>query len=245
MRLSTRIRDCLYLNWAVPADLLPPAPPPLRYELHRDGDRSYALASALLFHQEGLSAELLPLPRLSFPQFNLRLYVHDDEGMPSVLFRLMLVPGWVVPSVRMVARQPAKWAHFEYRSSHGGAADTSWEWRVDAHDSFACRAEPGGEAPVGAHLFTSWHEAVDYVRLRNRGYFESQGRLTRIDTENHPIEAVPVRAEVTEASLVSSALGLSQCPPLHSAWLCPEMPLVFDLVRDGGLALPAEAPAPG
>ena len=44
MRLRTRIRDCLYLNWAIPASWLPPPPSPLRYEIHRDGEIDYALA---------------------------------------------------------------------------------------------------------------------------------------------------------------------------------------------------------
>ncbi|MEE2777684.1 MAG: DUF2071 domain-containing protein [Acidobacteriota bacterium] len=240
MRLRTRIRDCLYVNWAIPVAPLRPAPNPLRYERHSHEGQDYVIASALLFHHEGLHLDSFPVVKLSFPQFNLRLYVVDDEGMPAVLFVRMLVPAWVTPAVRLIARQPARTARFE----QGGGDDDGWRWRVRRRSHFACTATPGiPTAPPT--LFSSWEETVDSVRLRNRGYFLDHGHLHRIDTENHPIEAVPVRAEITDDTLVADALRVGEMPELHSAWLCPEMPLVFELAGNAALAIPRRVPATG
>src|SRR4029079_191795 len=73
MMLRTLVRDCLFLNWALPASALPEPASPLRYQLHSWQGEDWVFASAVLFHQEGLHFEGLPLPRLSYPQFNLRL----------------------------------------------------------------------------------------------------------------------------------------------------------------------------
>ena len=61
--------------------------------------------------------------------------------------------------------------------------------------------------------------------------------LRRIDTEHAAVAVWPLTAEVTDASLLEAALPLSggdgagplPWPPLHSAWLCPEIPFVFEL----------------
>ncbi|HTQ79664.1 MAG TPA: DUF2071 domain-containing protein, partial [Thermoanaerobaculia bacterium] len=106
MMLQSVVRDCLYLNWALPAAALPPLPPPLRYQLHPFQGEDHAFASAVLFQQEGLHLARLPSLRLSYPQCNLRLYVLDGDGVPSVLFCSMLMPLWLVPGVRLLSHQP-------------------------------------------------------------------------------------------------------------------------------------------
>jgi len=109
MMLQMTVRDCLFLNWALPADALPEPPPPLRYQLHSWQGRDYVFASALLFHQDAVHFAALPLLRFGYPQLNLRLYVLDQDGVPSVLFRRMLMPSWVVPGVRSDERCPRSW----------------------------------------------------------------------------------------------------------------------------------------
>src|SRR4029079_18388565 len=107
MMLQSVVRDCLYLNWALPAAALPEPPAPLRYQLHASpGGEEVVFATALLFHPEGLHLDGLPLPRLSYPQCNLRLNVLDGDGMPSVLFRCMLMPSWMTPGARLLTHQP-------------------------------------------------------------------------------------------------------------------------------------------
>jgi hypothetical protein len=81
MLLRTLIRDCLYLNWALPVSSLPELPEPLRYESHPFQEEPHAFASALLFRNERLHLAAMPFLRLTYPQFNLRLYVLDGEGV--------------------------------------------------------------------------------------------------------------------------------------------------------------------
>ena len=128
--LRTVVRDCLYLNWAFPVELLPSLPEPLSYEEHLDGGTCYAFGSALLFRHEHLHLVGLPFLRFSYPQFHLRFYVRDHEGVPSVYFQSILVPGWVVPSARWVAHQPALAAQFRYPQPSTGAESEEWSWEV-------------------------------------------------------------------------------------------------------------------
>src|SRR4051794_15661183 len=68
--LRTTVRDCLYLNWALPAEALPVPPKPLRYQIHSWQGRDWVFASALLFHQDSLHFTALPRLRLGYPQLN-------------------------------------------------------------------------------------------------------------------------------------------------------------------------------
>lgn len=241
MKLRTLVRDGLYLNWALPAEALPPPPPPLVYEVHADGGRDWVFASVLLFRQEGLHLPALPLLRLSHPQANLRLYILDGDGVPSVLFRRMLVPAWVSPAARLLGRQPARSARFDFpRPSDHPDAD-EWRWRVHAGATLSVTARRGAPGTGAGPRLGSWEATVRYFRDRRRGYAEVGTRLRRIDTEHPPVTVWPLVAEVDDASLLERALPLAGArdedggagprpwPPLHSVWLCPEIPFVFEL----------------
>ena len=104
--LKTVVRDCLYLNWARPARAVPPPPAPLELEKHDWQGEPHVFVSALLFRHKGLQVSGLPLVSVSYPQLNLRLYARDGEGKPSALLRCVMVPAWVAPSARFIARQP-------------------------------------------------------------------------------------------------------------------------------------------
>ena len=244
MRLESRIRDCLCLNWAVPVAHLPEPPGSLRYELHAFEGRHYVLASALLFRHQEVRPESLPFFRLSFPQLNLRLYVLDSEDVPSVLFRAILVPGWVVPSAVLIGGQPARAARFT-RAGEPGSTAGRWEWQVHARAGLHCIASLGSPHLGGGPRIGSWRETADYVRLRNRGYAWSRSGLKRIETEQPTVELSPVTVELFDAELARVHFGAPSWPDLHSAWLCPEMRMRFDLVRERALALPRQAPVPG
>src|SRR6478609_4577440 len=171
--LRTTVRDCLYLNWAFPAEALPQPPAPLRYQRHSWQGREYVFASALLFHQDALHFTALPSLKLGYPQLNIRFYVLDDEGIPSVLFRRMLMPAWVAPGVRLITHQPAARARLEVKA-----------WM----DSPAV-----GEGP----RLGSWEESVRYFQERPRGYALASGELQRISSPTHPAVPIwPLRAEV-------------------------------------------------
>jgi uncharacterized protein YqjF (DUF2071 family) len=245
MMLKMTVRDCLYLNWALPADALPEPPAPLRYQLHSWQGRDYVFASALLFHQDAVRLSVLPLLRLGYPQLNLRLYVLDGDGVPSVLFHRMLMPSWVVPGVRLITHQPAARAHLDFPRPSRQLGDDSWVWKVRRGGSLEIRAWQDspyiGEGPrIG-----TWEQTVRYFYERPRGYAESGGVLHRVDAVHPPTDNWPLRVELTGDDLLDRLLplgtngdaGAVHWPGVHSAWLCPEMPFVFEL------ALVPKAPA--
>lgn len=254
MRLRSRLRECLCLNWAVPVSHLPPPPDQLRYEIHSGDGADYVLASALLFRHEEVRPETLPLIKVSFPQLNLRLYVLDQEDARAVLFAAILVPGWVVPSAVLVGGQPARAARFGHQGEPGSTSGC-WEWQVMAaggrgaerrgNASLHCVATLGSPKVGAGPQIGTWQQTVDYVRLRNRGYARSRGVLKRIETEQPAVDVAPVDVELHDAELPRLLLGAPSWPALHSAWVCPEMHMRFDLAPERALALPTQAPVPG
>ena len=246
--LRTTVRDCLYLNWAFPAEALPPPPSPLRYQRHVWQGRDYVFASALLFHQDSLHLTALPSLKFGYPQLTVRLYVLDDEGVPSVLFRRMLMPAWVAPGVRLITHQPAARARLRFPrpSSNGGGP---WAWSAERNKGrLEVRAWPGSPLVGEGPRLGSWEESVRYFQERPRGYALASGRLQRISADHPAVAIWPMRAEVRGDVLLPRLLDLApgaHWPGLHSVWLCPEIPFVFEL----GLVLripsaPATMPQP-
>lgn len=252
MMLRTTVRDCLYLNWALPAEGLPELPEPLRYQLHSWQGSDHVFASALLFHQDAVRVPTLPFS-FGFPQLNLRLYVLDPDGVPSVFFCRMLMPSWVAPGVRLLTHQPASRARLDFPRPSRAINDEPWCWRVRSGGSFEVRAwQDSPQVGEGPRLGT-WEQTVRYFHERPRGYTESGGDLHRIEAR-HPWTACwPVHAEVRGEEMLRRLLpgvrhgsnngtkggngsvgshegALSPAwPALHSSWLCPEVPLVFEL----------------
>lgn len=245
MMLRTLERDCLYLNWALPAASLPDPPSPLRYQLHPWQGEDYVFASAVLFYQEGLHVEGLPLPRLTYPQFNLRLYVLDGDGTPSVLFRCMLMPTWVVPGAKLLTHQPAQSARLDFPRPTRSVGEGEWTWRVARGGRLEVRAHPGSPQLGAGPRLGTWEETVDYIQDRPRGYaVENGGSLHCIEGVHHRAAIWPLRAELGEAGLLDRLLPLPAgvpWPALHSCWLCPEIPFVFEL---GLVPKVAMAPVP-
>lgn len=241
--LRTLVRDCLFVNWALPAATLPAPPAPLRWQRYSWQGEDYVFASVLLFHQEGLHLPNLPRLRFSYPQCNVRLNVLDEEGVPSVLFRKMLMPVWVAPGARLWTRQPVASAslHFPRPSRNGGPGP--WLWRVRRGDTLEVRAWPGSpETGHGPRLGT-WEETVRYFQDRRRGYAVEAGKLGKIEASHPPVPVWPMRAELAPTGLLGRILALpggAPLPPLHSCWLAPEIPFVFELV-----SVPKMAVAPG
>lgn len=243
MRLRSLVQDALYLNWALPSAALPRPPRPLRYERFGCGDAECVFATALLFRHRGVHLPHLPFLRFTYPQMNLRLYATDAEGVPSVLFLDMLMPRWVGPAVRWVGRQPASSARLAFPRPSLAPEEGEWTWRVEQGDALevvARRGAPGtGEGPV----IGPWQDTVRYFRERPRGYVATDGEVRRIETEHPPVAVWPMTAEVTEGSLLRHALPLGDgLPRLHSAWLCPEIPFVFQLSLVPRVELEARMP---
>lgn len=245
MIVQALVRDCLYLNWALPTASLAAPPRPLRYQSHSWEGESYTFASALLFHHVGVHLEGLPRLRVSYPQCNVRLYVLDGEGVPSVLFRRMLLPGWIAPAARLLSRQPMASARLELPHPSRDPGEESWSWLVRRGAALQVTAAPAAPGvPVGPGL-GSWEDTVRYFQERPRGYSATaDGSPLRLEGAHSAAAAVwPLRAEVRSDELVrrivlgAAGSGESLWPRLHSAWLCPEVPFVFEL----GLVPPAAA----
>jgi len=239
--LRTTVRDCLYLNWALPAEALPEPPAPLRYQLHPWQGQDWTFVSALLFHQDSLHLTALPILRFGYPQLTLRLCVLDDEGVPSVLFRKMLMPAWVAPGVRLITHQPASRARLHFPRPSRDANGGPWRWQAERHGKLEVRAWQDSPMLGEGPRLGSWNDAVRYFQERPRGYAVASGELHRISARHPPVPVWPLRAEVEGNGLLPSLLDLpedTRWPGLHSAWLCPEIPFVFEL----GLVLRVPVP---
>lgn len=249
MKMRSLVIDALYLNWALPAAALSPPPEPLRYQgFEADGERR-VFASALLFRNRGVHIDGAPFLRLSYPQLNVRLYVVDGDGVPSVLFVDMMMPLWVKPAVVLAARHPVSTARFDFPEPSLDPAGDDWRWVVAQGKRLEVVARRGSGLTGAGPSLGSWEQTVRFFRERPRGYVESGGRLHRIDTEHPRVPVWPLAAEVVDASLLADLLplggdGAAGLPPLHSAWLCPEIPFVFDLQLVPKVQLEAAMPTP-
>ena len=151
----------------------------------------------------------------------------------------------------LVGGQPARAARFEHRGEPGSESG-SWQWRVLAsaggdagRAGLHCVATLGSPKVGKGPQIGTWQQTVDYVRLRNRGYALSRGGLKRIETEQPAVAVVPVDVDLRDAELARTMFGAPSWPELHSAWVCPEMRMRFDLAPERALALPRQAPVPG
>lgn len=232
MQLRTKALDCLYLNWALPLDEAPALPTPLRYEVHRWKDEDWVFVSALLFRFSGLHLTNLPFLRISYPQMNVRLYVLDDRGRPSVLFRRMLVPFWVAPVSRFLARQPATAARMQFPDVSESLEEGVWGWKIRRRQRLEVTGRLGSPAVEHGPDLGPWETTVEYFRNRSRGYVYLDRRLRAIRTSHPPVDACPLEVELGDVTLLADSLtngrtDLWQKP--HSAWLCPRIPFVFEV----------------
>lgn len=246
MILRTHVRDCLYLNWALPAEKLPEPPAPLRYDLRESAGSAVVFASALFFRQDGLQFTSVPFPRVDAPQFQLHLCTLDADGVPSVLIRAVLVPGWFAPGARWVTRQPARAARLVYPAST--SEQDAWRWEVRRGSRLVVEGEVGTPLHgVGPDLGT-WDQTVSFFRRRGLGFTETLRGLRRVEIERTNAAVTPIRATVTEGELLMHYLAdleLSELPALHSAWLCAPMKISYELSGAERSAVGSSVPAPG
>jgi len=233
MHLQSLARDCLYLNWALPLERAPALPVPLRYEIHTDGGEHFVFVTALCYRLSGLRLQALPMLWIGYPQMSVRLYVLDEDGVSSVLFLRVLVPPWVVPGSRLFGRQTAIAARLDFPSSPVEPRDEGWSWRVASRGrQLEVAARPAApEAPRPPRV-GSWYEMVNHFRHRRHAYALRGQRLRPITTSRPAVSVWPVAAEVSDAGLIARAVpgfGTDDWPELHSAWICPEIPMRFEI----------------
>ncbi len=248
MILETIGRDCLFLNWALPVEALPELEAPLRYDLHRWRGEDHVFLSAALFRQQVIDIPKVIFPRVSYPQLSLRLSTVDGDGVPSFFLCTVLLPAWVLPSVRLVARQQARKASFHYPTQGAGLAESPLRWSVKSKGCLDVTVSAGAAATGEGPPLGGWDQAVTYFQRRKRWYFSSPGGLRRLEVTSRDVQAIPIAAEVADDSLLSSCVAGSSergWPPLHSAWLSPEIPFVFEIGWVKDRPLPRHVPAPG
>jgi hypothetical protein len=248
MIFRTVVRDCLYLNWALPVGDLSPPPPPLRYDRRESEAGGTVFASALLFRQEGLHWSVAPYPRITYPQFHLHLCTVDEEGVPSVWIRAVLLPGWMVPGARLLAGQPAKSARLDFPSLVTEVDRGQWHWEVRRGTRFLVEAEPGGLGLEQEPRLGTWEETVSYFRRRSLGYYASLRGLRRVEVKRQKLDVVPIRARIEDSRLLENCLPelqLEEWPAVHSAWLCPPMSAAFEFGQAEKTAVGSRVPAPG
>lgn len=248
MLLQTIGRDCLVLNWALPVAGLPELEPPLRYDVQAWEGEDHVFLSAALFHQQVIDLPKVGFPKVSYPQLCVRLCVLDRDGAPSFYLTSLLLPAWALPSARLVARQPAHSATFDYPQPGAGLEGSPRRWLVKARGRLVVSAAEGGAvAGVGPDL-GSWDRTVTYFQRRRRWYFRTADGLGRIEVRDRPQQPVTVSAEVEEVDLLHGCLAAGaadEWPRLHSAWYCSEMPFVFEIGWTSKGSLPRQVPAPG
>ncbi|MCB1055384.1 MAG: DUF2071 domain-containing protein [Acidobacteria bacterium] len=236
MILRTVVRDCLLLNWILPIEALPPLPLPLRYEIHPEGGESKVVATAYLFFHEGFRLAALPIVRFSYPQFSLGLAVVDGDGVSSVLLCRVLVPAWVIPAARLVAREPVESARLDFDRPSAQLEAGSWRWSVSDGAGFAVEAEQG--MPAGGAGDRRWCEQVEQLRGRRRSYFRTARGFRRIATELPRVDPWPMKARVGDTSLLVDCLsgaggevldGADGWPEVDAAFFFAELPLRYDL----------------
>ncbi len=247
MILETIGRDCLFLNWALPVEGLPELEAPLRYDVHDWQGTDYVFLSAALFRQQVIDIPKVIFPRVSYPQLSVRLCVHDGDGVPSFFISTILLPAWVLPSVRLVARQQAQKASFHY-PSEAVLAETPLRWSVRSKGQLEVSVSAGAAAAGEGPALGDWEQTVTYFLRRKRWYFTSAHGLRKIEVTSRAMQAIPIATEVQDHSLLSSGLevsGAPSWPALHSCWLCPEVPFVFEIGWAKDRPLPRHVPAPG
>lgn len=230
MIASTLVRDCLYVNWVLPRVGAPSLPAPLRYEVHRVAGVDKILASAVMFHHEGVHLKSLPFVRLSYPQLNLRFYVLDEDEMPAVFFRAFFVPAWALPASRALTGETSRWAILRFPHLAERSEEETWTWEARRGERLKVRARRGVGGNCGDPALGSWEETVAYFRQRPRGYLETSFKLKRIDTSHPSVEVWPLAAEVERSDLLDRYLpGPDQgWRSPHSAFLCPRVGMAFE-----------------
>jgi len=233
MNLRTVVRDCLLLRWDLPEAALGPLPPPLRYEAHCSGGERRVPTFALLCFHEGFRLAALPMLRFSYPQFSLALAVTDGQSVPSLWFQRLLVPAWVLPAARFVARRPVSTARLEFDRPSKGLDAEVWRWAVEKEESLEVSARLA--APTNGEGKGGWEAHVEYFRQRRRSYFGSPKGPRCFETEIPAVPAWPVAVEVHDSGLLSACLPLAEeapWPQPSSALLFPELPLISKLLLE-------------
>lgn len=246
MKIETQLRDGLVLNWALPEAALPPLPRALRYPRLSEEGQDRVFVSVVLFHHERLHWPSLPRIRFAWPQMNVRICVLDEEGVASFLIRRVFLPAWAYPGARLFAGPPVAAARLDFPRPSERPAEGEWIWRAARGRRFEVGARAASPAVGAGPKLGSWERTVRFFQDRPRAYTPYPDGLRRIDVRHPSAPVWPVHAELRETALLEGSLGLAAAglPPLHSAWLEPEIGFSFELALAPRLVVPQGVPHP-
>lgn len=244
MEFLTELIDALYVNWAVPVEQLPSPPELLQLDRVIAGGVETGFVTLVLFRQRGLRLAGWPPIELGFRQCNLRLPSRDADRVASIWLLRQVVPAWVVPFGRLVARQPLHAARLRNES---GSGEGGVRWRVHAEAELALTASPGGNTAATPSV-GGWEQLVAFFRERPRGYFRQRGELCRIEAAFEQASGLPQRVEIESAGWLERQLPL--VPPElwrrpHSAFLVESTRLALARSRVPESTVAGPVPARG
>ena len=245
MILQTVIQDCLWLNWAVLPEALPPLTKPLAYDVCKTRDGDFVFVSALLFRQHGLGSGM-KLPGVSYPQCQLHACALDGDGLECTWIFSVLLPNWLATSVRWVAGRPARGARLDYPAAGDpGCRGEAWKWSVRRGGVLAVEASLSSSPPGAGPSLGSWEKTLAYFRRQRLEYVLVRGKWRRVEVDRCSAAAVPLTARVLEGGLVVDHLvgAPASLPPLHSSWLLPTVNISFEYGAEAESAALPEAPA--
>jgi len=201
--------------------------------------------TALLALHQGVQVADFPILSLTYPQFSLGLPVLGEDCVPGLLFETVMVPAWVLPAARLVARQPVSTARLSFDRPSVQMDEETWRWAVEKDGGFsveARQAAPGEGSPVG-----SWKTFIDSLRQRRQGYYRNGKGVRRFETRVLDGEAWPLAAEATDTGLLERAFPQvegASWSQLRSAVLFPELPLETELSLAPQVSLGRQVPPP-
>jgi len=254
--LETALADALYLNWAIPAAALAPAPVGLRYDTVERGGESLAFFSLVLFRQVGLHPRGASWLGLSYPQVDARLCVRDAANTGSVLLLRQLVPGWVVPIGRLVTGQPFSAAVCLFpgglpqdSDAEKAAGDREWRWSLSAGAPFSAVAHLGGTLSSRPGSTPQESAAgIAFFRDRTRTYWRQGDALRRSESEPPATTVLPVEVRIERAGWLESFIPFAPgrgWSELYSAFLVPRVQAVFALAPEREVPVAAPVAAAG
>ncbi|MEM8932695.1 MAG: hypothetical protein AAGE94_16040, partial [Acidobacteriota bacterium] len=160
----------------------------------------------------------------------------------SVIFLRMMVPFWVVPVSRLLGRQPATAGWFSYPNPSADAGQGSWSWSLKRGRVLEVSAQPASPRVGPGPTVGDWCRTVDYFRCRTKGFVFWEGRLRSLRRSYGDNATVwPLAAEVEIADLMDEmfpSVEPDHWSVPHSAWLCPEIPLSFEVGKAIRLTMP-------
>ena len=242
------LRDCLYLNWAFRADDLPAPQKPLRFHVHRDDEVDYVFGSVQLFRRERMRMPRTTKLNLSHPQLDFRWQVLADDGSPAVLLHRVLVPAWLAPGARLLTRHAVGTAKFGYPAPSEEPETTGWSWRVRGAASFVVSARRTAPQIGPGPSLGGWERTTRYFTERPVGFLATSSGLRKVHMEPPDLAVWPLTVDIEDWGLLERLVPVAPAggwPALHSAWLCPEVPIAISRVVSTDASLARGLPAPG